>query len=456
MATRDMTEGKPARLLITFALPMMLGSVFQQMYTLVDAAVVGQAYGVRALASVGAADWINWLMLGTLFGFTQGFSIWASQRFGAHDFKGLRQTLTTSIRLTVLLAAALTVVGILLAKPLFTLLNTPLDIVDTAYSYLFICICGMLVVGGYNLFSSILRALGDSKNPLIAMIIASLLNIGLDLLFVLVFDWGVQGAAVATVFSQFISCLYCLICIGKIPIFHLEKEDWKRDPELTKSLIKLGTPTAAMNAIIGVGGLGVQYVINGFGSTFLAGYTATNKLYGILEMAAIAYGYGVTTYCGQNLGAKKTKRIRHGVNVALLLSVATALSISAIMILFGKTLLRLFISQEDPAVAAEALRISYSFLCYMAGALFILYLLYVYRAALQGMGNTVIPMISGFVELAMRIGVAWTLPGILGETGVYYTEVAAWTGAMVLQGIAYYHMIRHLPQEDSTSTDLSS
>ena len=449
MATREMTQGKPLGLLLTFALPLMLGSVFQQMYTMVDAAVVGQVIGVHALAAVGAAEWINWLAMGAMFGFTQGFSILTAQRFGAGDLPGVRGSVAASIRLTAVIGLLLTVAGVLGIRPMFRLLHTPEDIVDEAYSYLLVCVLGILFIGGYNLFAAILRALGDSRTPLVAMILASCLNIALDLTFVLVLRWGVTGAAVATVTSQTFSCFFCLWRLMSQPRFRLRKEDWRREPALTGRLLRLGVPMAAQNAIISVGGLALQRVINGFGSTFLAGYTAANKLYGLLEMAAISYGYAITTYCGQNLGAKKHRRIRRGVRAGLLLSVVTALCISAVLFLAGRQLIGLFLSSDDPAVAAEALRVGFRFLCYMATFLLILYVLYVYRSALQGMGDTVVPMISGFVELVMRVGAAIVLPAFLGEDGVFVADILAWTGAALLLGSTYYYRLKRLaPTEE--------
>lgn len=442
-ATKDMTRGKPAKLILTFALPLMLGSVFQQLYTMVDTMVVGRFIGVDALASLGAADWLNWMVLGIIMGFTQGFSILISQRFGAEDGPGLRKAVTMSVLLTGAIAVVTTVLSHLFITPTLYFLNTPENVVANAELYLRICFSGILIIAGYNILSSILRALGDSKTPLIAMVIAATLNIVLDLLFVVVFHWGVAGAAAATVIGQAFSCVYCLLALRKLTILKTTRTDWELDGPVLREIIRLGTPMAFQNGIIAVGGLVVQYVVNGFGFIFLAGFTATNKLYGLLELAATSFGFSMATYAGQNLGAKKYHRIRQGMNSALTMAIGTAAAISVLMIVFGRQILSLFLS-GSPEEVLRAGNVAYSYLCVMSAPLFILYLLHLYRSALQGMGDTVVPMVSGIAELVMRIAIALTLPHFFGENGIFFAEVVAWMGADLLLIPAYYRRIRSL------------
>ncbi|HZJ83004.1 MAG TPA: MATE family efflux transporter [Clostridia bacterium] len=441
--TRDMTEGKPANLIITFALPLMLGNVFQQAYTLVDAIVVGRVAGVEALAALGASDWLNWMLLGLVVGFTHGFTILVSQHFGAKDLGALRNTVAMSIILSAGIAIIMTILGLLFARPMLDMMNTPNNIIDDAYIYLTILFSGIPIVTAYNITSSILRAMGDSKTPLWAMIIASVINIILDLIFVAGFHWGVAGAAIATVISQLFSFLYCLKTIWNIPFLNMENKDWKLDKQVIKSLLKLGTPMAFQNTVIGAGGIVVQYIINGFGFIFVAAFTATNKLYGLLELAASSFGYAVATFTGQNLGARKYQRIRDGVNSGIKMSIATACTISVVMISMGRNILKLFISGTPEEVSA-VIDIAYRYLFVMAAMLFILYLLHLYRSALQGMGDTVIPMISGIAELIMRVSVIIFLPLLIGETGIYFAEVAAWLGAAIILMGAYYFRINKL------------
>lgn len=441
--TRDMTTGKPAGLLLSFALPLMAGSICQQLYTMVDTMVVGQVLGVEALASLGAADWLNWLVLGIIMGFTQGFSILISQRFGAEDQDGLRKVTAMSTLLSAVIAVVVTVSSLLLAEPVLRLLNTPDNVLPGSLSYLRIIFSGSVIVTTYNMMASILRAMGDSRTPLYAMLVASVVNIGLDLLFVMGFHWGIPGAAAATVIAQGCSCLFCLAVLRRMSVLRMTKTDWHPDGCLCRRLFQLGLPMAFQNTVIAVGGLVIQFVINGFGFLFVAGFTATNKLYGLLELAATSFGFSMATYAGQNLGAKKYRRICEGMRSALKMAVATSVIISAAMIAFGKPVLLLFISGE-PGEVAQVLDIAYTYLFIMCCLLSVLYLLHLYRSALQGMGDTVIPMVSGIAELTMRIGCALLLPIWLGQYGIYFAEIAAWAGAVVILVTFYYIRIHHL------------
>ena len=438
-----MTTGKPAGLLLSFALPLMAGNICQQLYTMVDTMVVGQVLGVEALASLGAADWLNWLVLGIIMGFTQGFSILISQRFGAEDQDGLRKVTAMSTLLSAVIAVVVTVSSLLLAEPVLRLLNTPDNVLPGSLSYLRIIFSGSVIVTAYNMMASILRAMGDSRTPLYAMLVASVVNIGLDLLFVMGFHWGIPGAAAATVIAQGCSCLFCLAVLRRMTVLRMTKTDWHPDGCLCRRLFQLGLPMAFQNTVIAVGGLVIQFVINGFGFLFVAGFTATNKLYGLLELAATSFGFSMATYAGQNLGAKKYRRICEGMRSALKMAVATSVIISAAMIAFGKPVLLLFISGE-PGEVAQVLDIAYTYLFIMCCLLSVLYLLHLYRSALQGMGDTVIPMVSGIAELTMRIGCALLLPIWLGQYGIYFAEIAAWAGAVVILVTFYYIRIHHL------------
>lgn len=448
---KDMTSGKPTKLILSFAIPLMIGNVFQQLYIIVDTMVVGQFVGVEALASLGAAEWIQWLVLGIVMGATQGFSILIAQRFGAEDKDGLHKAMTMSILISGVIAVVSTVVSIICIRGILMLLKTPANVIEDSVTYLTIIFSGIVVVTGYNIMASILRALGNSKTPLVAMIIAAFINVGLDLLFVIVFKWGVAGAAAATVIAQVFSCLFCLWVINRMPILKTTKHDWRLDWGVIKRLVLLSTPMVFQNVIISIGGMTVQYVVNGFGFLFVAGFTATNKLYGVLEVAATSFGFSMATYTGQNLGAKKYDRIRSGMRSAQRMAVITAVIISVAMLIFGKSVLKMFISGDVATVEAVA-DIGYKYLAIMSVFLFVLYLLHVYRSALQGMGNTVIPMISGMVEMAMRTGVALLLPIAIGATGIYFAEVAAWVGAAILLVVAYFVKLKRLERTKVTET----
>ena len=437
----NMTSGNPAKLILVFAIPLMIGNVFQQLYTVVDTIVVGQALGVGALAALGATDWLNWLFSGIIQGFAQGFCILMAQEFGAKNYKQLRKVIYNSLLLCVICSVLILVTSEAVTMPVLRLLNTPEEILPDSLLYLRIIFMGMPIIMAYNISASILRALGDGKTPLHAMIVASVTNIVLDLLFVLVFHMGIAGAAVATLLAQLLSAAYCFFFIYKIDILKSAKEERTPDKEVCVKLLKLGYPVAFQNIVIFIGGMIVQSVVNSFGVVFIAGFTATNKLYGILESAATSYGYAMTTYAGQNLGAGNIVRIRKGVRWATVIAFLTSSLISISMFLFGKNLLNMFLT-GDATQVEEALEIAFRYLKMMSLFLFTLYLLYVVRSTLQGIGNTVMPMISGIAEFIMRVGAALVLPLFMGQEGIFYAEILAWIGADVILLSAYIYHVR--------------
>ena len=441
---KNMTEGKPASLIVTFALPLMAGNVFQQLYTVVDTMVVGKYLGVTALAALGAADWLNWMMLGIVQGFTQGFAILMAQEFGAHRYEPLKKCIGNSAVLSLISALLLVLAGQLAARPVLVLLQTPADILGGSLLYLRILFSGLPIVMAYNLFACILRSLGDGKTPLLAMVVASFTNIVLDLLFVMVFHWGIAGAAAATLIAQLVSGLYCFYHILRIEFLKLEKRDFAPQGALCSKLMLLGLPLAFQNCIIAIGGMIVQFVINGFGVLFIAGFTATNKLYGILERAATSYGYSMITYAGQNLGAGKSDRIRKGLRAALGIALGTSVVIALVMLVFGRFILSWFIS-GTPQEVEQTMQIAYFYLAIMSVTLPILYVLHVVRSTIQGVGNTMLPMLSGVVEFIMRTGTALLLPIAVGEIGIFFAEPAAWIGADVVLVISYFVVSRKLP-----------
>lgn len=441
---KSMTEGKPGKLILTFALPLMAGNMFQQLYTVVDTAVVGKYLGVNALAALGAADWLNWMMLGIIQGFTQGFAILMAQEFGAGHHDRLRKVIGSSGSLSAVFAFLLMAVGQLIARPVLILLQTPEAIMDGTLLYLRIMFLGIPIVMAYNLFACILRSLGDGQTPLYAMVVASLSNIALDLLFVLVFKWGIAGAAAATLIAQLVSGVYCLYHISGIQIMKFAREDFRPERSLFGKLLWLGFPMAFQNCIIAIGGMILQFVVNGAGVIFIAGYTASNKLYGLLEIAATSYGYAMITYVGQNMGAGKTERIRKGMRSALGLALITSVCIGVAMLVLGKLILSCFIS-GTPEEVEQTMEVAYLYLAIMSICLPILYILHVVRSAIQGMGNTMLPMLSGIAEFVMRTSIALLLPLAVGEIGIFFAEIAAWLGADIILAISYFVTVKKLP-----------
>ena len=436
----DMTHGKPTQLIFTFSLPLMFGGIFQQFYMIVDTIIVGRGVGISALASLGAADWINWLVLWAIQGFTHGFSVLVAQEFGANNQDALRKTVCMIIKLSLVFGIFITAASLLIADPLLRLLGTEASIIDGSRTYLYVQFSGSLVIIAYNMSAAILRCLGDSRTPLLAVLMATVLNIGLDLLFVLVFHWGIFGAAIATVIAQFGSFEVCFAALRRFPLLRLTREDWKNDRSILFHLCRLGIPTALQNSTISLGGLVLQSVLNSFGFLYVAGFTATNKLYGVLESTAIAFGYAMTAYMGQNSGAQRTERIDAGIRSVLKLSLIFSVSISLLMVFFGRYLLMLFISASDTD-ADVVLDIAHRYLMIMSAFLIVLFLVHAYRSSLQGLGNTTVPMLSGLAEMVMRAGAALVLPHFLGNSGIFFAEVAAWSGAAALMIIYYYARI---------------
>lgn len=382
-------------------------------------------------------------MLGVIQGLTQGFGIRMAQEFGAGRTEDLKRSVGSAAVLSMVSAVVLVAAGQLFARPVLALLQTPQEIISYTLLYLRIMFAGVPIVMLYNLLACILRSLGDSRTPLNAMIVASVTNIALDYLFVLGFDWGIAGAAAATLIAQAVSSVFCFFHIRRITFLKLARTDFRLRKELSARLFMLGLPMAFQNGIIAIGGMIVQFVVNGYGVIFIAGFTATNKLYGLLEIAGTSYGYAMVTYVGQNLGAGRNDRIKSGMRAAMGIAMATSAFIAACMLVFGKYLLGLFIS-GTPEVVEQTMRIAYFYLAVMSVCLPVLYVLHVTRSALQGMGNTILPMLSGIAEFVMRTLSVIFLPMLLGETGIFFAEIAAWLGADVVLVISYFIQMRKL------------
>lgn len=436
--TLDMTSGSPLKLILIFSIPIIVGNIFQQFYTIVDTMVVGKALGVRALAALSSIDTINFVCMGIALGMTQGFGILIAQKYGEKEHDELNRIIKNSLVLSFLLAIILLILIQLAINPFLTLLRIPDEIRPLSLIYLRILIGGVPVVIMYNMEAVILRSLGDSRSPLVAMVIATLSNIVLDILFVIVLQFGIPGAAIATLIAQVLSALFCAIRIKKIEFVKLSCKGALLDKEWTMPMLKLGLPLAAQNLIISFGNMILQSIIDGFGVLVIAGSTATNKLYGILESAALGYGYAMTTFVGQNYGAKKIDRIRKGVLTANIVSVISCIIIATITITFGKSMLGLFIS-GSPEEVSTTLSFAYGFLRDMSLFLPTLYLIHVLRSVLQGFGHTITTMASGFVELVIRIIAALTLPALFGPGVLFYAHILAWVGSDIVLIAGYYY-----------------
>ena len=436
MKVQSMTTGKIAPLLITFALPLMAGNIFQELYTVVDTMIVGQFLGVAALAAVGNGGWITWMLLGAVQGFTQGFANPVAQAFGAGDKERVRKNMANSIVLTAVISLVLLAIGEAVMIPLLKLLNTPAEIFDMSLLYLRIYYAGTPAIMAYNYAACHLRALGNSKDPLVAMIIASLTNIVLDILFVGPMGMGIAGAVIATVISQVVAAVYSFICLFKIDFVYFKRGYFVPDAQLSGNLLYMGLPMALQNVILSVGGLIVQFIVNQYGIIFIAGMTATNRLYGLLETAGISYGYAISTYVGQNRGAGEITRVRKGVKTGFVIGILTSIVIAAVMLLFGKNILMLFISGTAEEIAAT-MTVAYRYLVIMSVLLPTLYCLHVLKFTLIGLGNSLYPMLSGVAEFVMRVASALIIPVHFGEMNLFFAEPIAWIGADIVMAVGY-------------------
>lgn len=439
--TKDMTTGNPVKLILFFSIPLLIGNVFQQFYSMVDTIIVGRYVGVQALAAVGVTGSLSFLILGFTFGLTGGFSVIIAQRFGANDEDGLRKSVATSTILSIISTIIITLASMLSAKPVLSLMNTPDDIINDATIYIIIIYAGTCATVFYNMIAGILRSLGDSKTPLYFLILSSILNIILDLFFILNFNMGVRGAAYATVIAQGISGILCLIyALKKYPILRLKKEDWIWDKNFALKHLNVGIPMALQFSITATGVMVLQTALNAFGSTVIAAYTAASKVEQIVTQPGISFGTTMATYCGQNLGAGKYDRIKEGVKKGSIITIMVSIIAAVVLFVFGKSLSTLFISSDQ----IEALNYSKQYLNTVAIFLPILGMLFIYRNSLQGIGDAFIPMMAGVAELVARVIVAFTLPAFIGYIGICLASPFAWIGATIPMAIKYRILIKRM------------
>lgn len=422
-SVRDMTSGSPAKLILRFSLPVMVSNAFHQLYILADSIIVSRMLGVKALAALGSADWYTFMFVSIAQALVQGFAIQAGQEFGAHRQHHLHQTLARSIVLTCAAAVLLTLFATGTLRNILFLLQTPEDVYDLAHAYLLTIFLGLGATTFLNFTSAMLRALGNAKVPLWSMIISTILNIFLDL--VMVRSMGITGAALATVISQAAGGFINLYAMMHIPLLHMEKADWKRNEALDGKLLKLSLPMMMQNLLISGGGMIVQSRVNGFDLAHIASYSAMNKMFGLLELAAMAYGYALITYISQNFGAHKPDRIRSGLKSSAIIALITSAFVSLLIVGFGRSIAASFLT-GDPKTVEEAANLTVQLLRVLAFTLPLLYLLHVMRSALQGLGNTMMPMVSGLAEIAGRLVLAVWGIRMLGWNAIVLTEPVAW------------------------------
>ncbi len=443
--TKDLTKGNPAKLILYFSIPLLIGNLFQQFYSMADTFIVGRTISVDALAAVGCTGSISFFIIGFAQGLTAGFSIITAQRFGANDLEGMRKSVVSSSILSAVITVILTAVSVSLARPILVAMNTPSNLLEDAVSYISVIFWGIVTSVLFNLLSNIIRALGDSVTPLIFLVIACILNIILDYVCILVFHMGVAGAGWATVVSQLFSGLLCLVYIGKkLPILHLRPSDWKVGWSFHLDHLKVGLPMAFQTSIIAIGSIALQSALNNLGSTAVAAYTAAQKIDNLAVQPMASFGVTMATYTAQNYGAGDMQRIRRGVRQCGIISVIFSILAALIVILAGRFFVGLFVGSEN----TEVIDLAMVYLVINGAMYFVLALLFVYRNALQGLGKTFVPTLAGVMELLMRIFVAFTLASTLGFAGACMANPAAWIGATIPLAIAYFtvsHQLKKYP-----------
>lgn len=419
----NMTEGKPLGLLVRFALPMLIGNLFQQLYNLADSVIVGRLVGSDALAAVGATSSVTFLFFALCNGIGSGGGIITSQYFGRGDEKSLKKCIANTAYIMIVFPLIVGVLAFSLAEPILSLLNTPADVFADSLSYMRINCIGIVFVSLYNFSSSMLRALGDSKTPLVFLIISCFLNIVLDLLFVAVFHTGVTGAAIATIISQFLSGIACMIfALATNPYFKFSKEDLGFDKNITFSVIKLGVPLSLQFALIAISCMALQRVVNSFGAVAMAAFTATSRIEQLIHQPYQTLGGSLSTYTGQNYGAAKNERVIKGYHTSFVIMLIFSVIMLPFMQLFGENIMSLFVSEPDVIeMGARALRITSFFYVFLG-------IIYVIRGVLNGLGDAVFALLNGIVEVIGRftVPILLTMIPAVGLWGIWWSVGVVW------------------------------
>ncbi len=430
--TMDLTKGKVSSVILKFYFPLLATAMLQQLYSFADTAVVGRGLGDNALAAVGNMGSLCFLIIGFSMGLANGFSILIAQHFGEKNYPRLRQTLKGILFLSGGITVLLSALSILFLRRILILLQTEDIILHDSLMYGYVIFGGLFATIAYNMSAGILRSLGDSKTPLKAIIISSVLNIGMDCFFIFVLHTGVAGAAAATIISQVVSAGICLKRLAGIDFLKGENTDKKPDLRLYVMLLKNGVPMALMNSITAVGCMTVQYYVNGLGVASASAYAACSKYINMFMQPACTAGATISAYTGQNFGAKRFDRIKEGLHTCIKIALVSYAMLGSAMFLFPHLLAKVLLT------GSEQISYAVQFLPICGVMLFSVDLLFVYRNAVQGMGFPIIPMMSGILEMVLRIGTISIFIGSLGFRATAFAEVFAWSGALIVNMSAYY------------------
>lgn len=442
--TYDLTKGKTTPIILKFFFPMLLTNMLQQIYTIADTMIVGKGLGDDPLAAVGNMSSLTFFIIGFSLGLTNGFSVSIAQYYGAKDSEGLKKSVASSITLSVLITILLTAVSIIFLRPVLIMLRTADVIMSDSLLYGYIIFGGLFSTIAYNLCASILRALGDSKTPFIAIVFSTIFNIVFNWVSIYILHMGVEGPAIVTIISQVISAAICLAKLVKIEEISLTREHFRDNFKIYLELLKNGIPMAIMNSITAVGCMTVQYFVNGMGVAFTSAYSACSKYINLFMQPACTAGITMSSFTSQNYGAKKYDRIAEGFRVCMTIAVITYLIFGSVMVFFPRFLASLMLNGE------QQIELAMIYLVRSGIMIFAVDFLFVVRSGCQGMGKPLFPMISGIVEMVMRVAVIVLFTEKLGFAATSYAEIAAWLGALLINGIAFTVFLRAKLRENNT------
>lgn len=438
---KDMTQGSPLKLIISFAIPMFLGILFQQFYSMVDTVIVGQFLGVNPLAGVGSTSSLNFMVIGFCTGVCNGFALPVAQMFGAKNERDLRRYVACSTWLCIIFSAVLTIATALACRPILHMMNTPEDIFEYAYVYILIIFLGIPFTFLYNILAAIIRSLGDSKTPVIFLALASLINIVLDIVFIQLFHMNVEGPALATVISQAISGIICLFYMKKkFPILKMQPDDWRMRSHHAKILCKMGIPMGLQYSITAIGTLVIQAAVNSLGTAVVAGVTAAQRINSFVSCPIDALGQTMAPYSGQNVGAGKMDRVKQGLIASSVCGFIVSAVMLIVMIFAGRDLSLIFLDNSQQQI----IDYSYQFLMFCCGGYFLLTLVNTVRFTIQGMGFSGLAITAGVMEMAARTFAGLCLAQWFGFTGICMAHPLAWIFADIFLIPAFFYCCKKL------------
>lgn len=439
--TKNMTEGRPMRLIISFAVPMFLGLLFQQFYSMVDTMIVGRFLGVEPLAGVGSTGALNFMVIGFCTGVCNGFAVPVAQMFGAKREDELRRYVANSTWLCIAMSLVMTLAVTVLCRSILKIMDTPENVFQYAYVYIFIIFCGIPCTFLYNMVAAIIRSLGDSRTPVLFLALASVINIVLDVVFIIALHMGVEGPAIATVMSQGISGVLCLLYMRrKFAILKISREEWTLRRSYAARLCYIGIPMGVQYSVTAIGSLIMQTAINGFGSVAVAGVTAAQKIYMFVTCPLEALGQTMAPYAAQNMGAGKIERIGKGLKDTALCGLVLSTVLLAVVVVFGKQLCLLFLDAGEQ----QSVQYAYRFMVTTSSGYFLLLLVNAVRFTIQGMGFSVFAIMSGVMEMIAR-GLAGTVVvAVFGFNGLCFAHVMAWTFADCFLIPAFFYCRRRV------------